>query len=236
MTLALMQQAGINGSFSDRTISIPHQPYHPCILDIESDWSAASYFYGMVALSNEPAALFLEGLTRDSLQGDAVIQHIARHWGIETLFEEGGARIERKAAIKPEKLELDFLAFPDLGQTLIVMCALSGTEAVFSGLQSLSIKETNRLMAMKTEMAKISVHMETDEGQGTCRIMGNQKPDIQNPVFETYEDHRMAMALSMISATKKPVIIREPEVVRKSYPEFWESMKKGGFTCTPYEN
>jgi 3-phosphoshikimate 1-carboxyvinyltransferase len=235
MTWALMQKAGIKGEFSARTINIPHQPYNPCFLDVESDWSAASYFYGMVALSKAPSSLFLPGLKEDSLQGDSVIRHVATHWGIETRFEKDGAWIERKSTIIPKKLELDFLGFPDLGQTLIVMCALSGTEAEFTGLQSLSIKETNRLVAMKSELLKISIHIETDEIKGTCRIAGNQKPVVQNTFFETYEDHRMAMALSLVAVANSPIRIEEPEVVRKSFPGFWASLANCGFETSVSE-
>ncbi|HOY95480.1 MAG TPA: 3-phosphoshikimate 1-carboxyvinyltransferase [Catalimonadaceae bacterium] len=236
MTWALMQQAGIKGEFSNGNIRIPHQQYKPDKLQIESDWSAASYFYGMVALSEKPMPLFLSGLTENSLQGDAVIQQIAREWGIETRFEKEGVWIERISEIKPAKLVLDCLGFPDLGQTLIVMCALSGKEAELSGLQSLAIKETNRLLAMKTELAKISVFIEINESKGICLIPGNQNPQIQNPIFETYEDHRMAMALSMIGATNSNVSIREPGVVRKSFPGFWAAMEKCGFICTLSES
>lgn len=232
MTWSLMQQSGIIGEFSNRSIRIPNQPYFPGNLTIESDWSAASYFYGMVALSEKPTALFLPGLKENSLQGDAIIQHVSQEWGIETRFSKEGAWIERKREIKPKKLILDCLGFPDLGQTLIVMCALSGTEAEFSGLQSLAIKETNRLLAMKTELAKIFVYIDVRESEGTCRIPGNQIPNIQNPIFETYEDHRMAMALSMIGATNSEVSIREPDVVKKSFPRFWAAMENIGFSLT----
>jgi 3-phosphoshikimate 1-carboxyvinyltransferase len=235
MTWALMQQAGIKGEFSNRTIIIPNQQYNPCILDIESDWSAASYFYGMVALSEEHSTLFLPGLKKDSLQGDAIIQHIAVHWGINTRFEKDGAWIERKSATIPKKLEIDCLGFPDLGQTLIVMCSLSGTEAEFSGLQSLAIKETNRLLAMKTELKKISVHIDINESLGTCTIPGDQKPIVQNPIFEIYEDHRMAMALSMVGVKNSPIKIKKPEVVRKSFPGFWASIATCGFECSQNE-
>lgn len=232
MTWALMKQAGIKGEFSNQTIIIPKQQYTTSILEIESDWSAASYFYGMVALSEEPSKFFLPGLKKDSLQGDATIQNIAGHWGVNTHFDKDGAWIERKTAMIPEKLELDCLGCPDLGQTLIVLCALSGAEAKFSGLQSLAIKETNRLLAMKTELEKISVHIDINESLGTCRIPGNQKPQIHNPIFETYEDHRMAMALSMVAIKNSPVRIKEPGVVRKSFPGFWTSLENCGFECS----
>jgi len=233
MTWALLQQAGIKGAFSNGTISIQKQPYKTCTIEIESDWSAASYFYGILALLNEPSKLFLPGLNENSLQGDAIIQVIARNWDIESRFEEGGVWIERKSIMKPYSLELNMLGFPDLGQTLIVMCSLSGTEAYFTGLQSLSIKETNRLKAMKTELAKISLVVETDESSGTCFIPGNQKAVFDNPVFDTYQDHRMAMALSMIAANSS-VIIKEPDVVRKSFPGFWTSIETCGFKCARY--
>jgi 3-phosphoshikimate 1-carboxyvinyltransferase len=228
MTWALMQQAGINGEFSNRTIFIPNQTYNPGVLFVESDWSAASYFYGMVALAEKPSGLFLSGLKKSSLQGDAVIQHFAKNWGIDTRFEENGAWIERKTLTKPDLLKQDFLGCPDLGQTLIVICALSGTESEFSGLQSLAIKETNRLLAIQKELSKISVVIHTDVSKGTCRIPGNQKIHIQNPIFDTYGDHRMAMALSMISSIS-PVRIRNPEVVRKSFPGFWKAISQCGF-------
>jgi len=232
MTWNLMEQCGIQGTFNDQTFTIPAQKYSKSILEVESDWSAASYWFGMGILSKRGCDVFLVGLKMDSLQGDSEIHKIAKLWGLETQFSESGARIQRpQSGLKPEFLELNFQAFPDLAQTIIVICALSGTEAKFTGLQSLAIKETNRLLALKIELAKISIHIEIDEKSGYCFVPGKQTASISEPItFQTYDDHRMAMALSLVSMVlDENIQISEPIVVQKSYPLFWDALKSCNF-------
>jgi len=235
MTWMLMQRCGIQGTFENERFEVVHQPYIKGTISVESDWSAASYWYGMMALAKKDCTLFLSGLRADSLQGDSAVRRIAERWGVGSSFSEQGVLLSKNAKTpNPSILELDFLSFPDLGRTSIVLCALSGTEARFSGLQSLAIKETNRLLAIKTELEKIGIEMAINEREGTCNIPGNQALKIEQPTFNTYEDHRMAMALSLVSmVAQAPIQISEPDVVKKSYPGFWKALAEGGFAvCT----
>lgn len=232
MTWALMKDCGIEGSFNESVISIPPQSYSSTTVHIESDWSAASYWFGLAALAEHGTDLFLAGLKPESLQGDSYINQIGTLWGVSTEFSETGLRLRREPGkFPPTHLELDFNGFPDLAQTVIVLCVLSGTEGKFTGLQSLAIKETNRLLALKTELAKLSLYIQIDETAGLCWFPGKQQINPQAGFsFETYDDHRMAMALSLVSlAIPVPVLMKDPQVVQKSYPDFWRELSACGF-------
>jgi 3-phosphoshikimate 1-carboxyvinyltransferase len=232
MTWDLMKQAGIDGTFKNNLIVIPNQDYVPGILKVESDWSAAGYWFAMAALSPSGSSVFLPGLRKNSIQGDARIGELIHLWGVQKTSTDSGFQIEKEFSFMPSQVSIDFLDIPDLGQTLMVLCPLTGTEARFTGLQSLAIKETNRLLAVKTELRKIGIEMDINEEAGTCYIPGKQEIRIHEPSFETYEDHRMAMALSLVSLARsgEPILIHEPSVVKKSYPGFWEDLKKAGFS------
>ena len=228
MTHQLMAKMGIAIRFEENQITIPAQAFQPSSYTIESDWSAASYWYGIVAMANQ-SDIFLVNLRQDSLQGDSVIQTITENWGVRSTFEKDGVRIEKtERKSPPQKLELNFMDCPDLGQTVIALCAASGTGAFFTGLKSLAIKETNRLRAMKSELQKAGIAIEIDEKKGTCFIASGQTLREPTESFETYDDHRMAMALSLF-ALKFPIRIKHPEVVDKSYPQFWKALQSAGF-------
>jgi 3-phosphoshikimate 1-carboxyvinyltransferase len=231
LTWNLMERLGIKGTFNKSWIYIPNQEFQKISLFIESDWSAAAYWYSFLAVSPIGTALTLNGLFENSFQGDSAIQSIYRNWGVSTKFNSGDVLISKEEDIKPDRcFEYDFCNIPDQGQTLIALCAATGVEARFSGLQSLAIKETNRLLAMQTELKKVGVKIEIDEKKGFCYVPGRQNLIEPNLPFKTYNDHRMAMSLSIFSNFfEKGVSIENPEVVEKSYPDFWIELEKSGY-------
>jgi 3-phosphoshikimate 1-carboxyvinyltransferase len=237
MTLALMQYFGVSHVWEADQIHIPAQAYRPRPFTVESDWSAASYYYAIAALA-ESAEIQLEGLFEDSLQGDAVLVNMMRVFGVETTFQEGGVMIRKLAGVAPPAhFEQDFLACPDLAQTLAVVCGGLGVSAVFSGLETLRIKETDRIKALQQELSKVGVHLHelparmSKKSQRRYFLLDGKAEVSGLPSFDTYEDHRMAMAFAPL-ALQGEIRIKEPEVVEKSYPQFWEDLKSLGFTLT----
>lgn len=230
MTLRMMRYFGAEATWTARgTIQVAPGAYQPRQLAIEADWSAASYWYAMAALSDQ-ADLVLRGLYADSLQGDAVIAEMAAAFGVETLYEAGGVRIRYRGAPPPESLDLNFLDCPDIAQTLAVLCAGRGVPARLRGLATLAIKETDRIVALQRELEKIGVRMRRLPGRDTaCRLRGKAHV-LDRPVFDTYGDHRMAMAFAPL-ALLGPIGIEHPEVVDKSCPDFWVWMEGVGFVC-----
>lgn len=228
MTLAMMGELGIRHEWSGSSIYVAPQPYRPGTLTIEPDWSGASYWYSIAALCDE-ADLKLPYLKKQSLQGDRAIASIMTGFGVETHFSEEGIRLTRKKNTAPES-ELDFIHCPDLAQTVISCCTALGRNAVFTGLESLKIKETDRIAALRNELGKFGARL-TENAQGnrweldTSGVHSPAKP----PLIHTYHDHRMAMALAPLAIRLGPVEIADRDVVAKSYPGFWNDLKKTGF-------
>jgi 3-phosphoshikimate 1-carboxyvinyltransferase len=220
MTLDLMKHFGILWSWHRNRILIPHQVYRPALFRVESDWSAASYWYAFLALA-EQGEIFLAGLKEKSLQGDIRIVRLMRHLGVRTVFERGGVRLFKSRHVK-NSVEFDFTDCPDLAQTVAVVCAAKGIRAKLKGLHTLRHKETDRLQAVCTELNKMGAD---------CQIVGNAwvlNPSRLYRPFDpiaTYRDHRMAMAFAPLSLLF-PIQIEKPEVVRKSYPHFWQELAK----------
>ena len=227
MTLGMLAEAGIQHQWNDATISIAPQTAKPCELVIEPDWSAASYWYAMVALAHE-ADLFLPNLKRDSLQGDAAITDIMTHFGVTSTFQDSGLRIQ-KAQIdhQAEKKLFDFNECPDLAQTVIVCAAAQRRNLSFTGLHTLRIKETDRIAALQNELGKFGVKLVEDGTVYHLRTEELLRPELVT--IETYEDHRMAMAFAPLALLFDNVQINEPNVVDKSYPDFWKHLKQHGF-------
>ncbi len=224
MTLGLMSRFGVSHSWRDSIIEIPPQSYRATTLFVEADWSAASYWYSLVALSKE-ATVTLLGLERNSFQGDHQVTQIMESLGVATEFHDNGLTLT-KTNLQTDKLLWDFSGCPDLGQTILTTCAALGVECEATGLESLRIKETDRIAALQNELAKIGAALE--EQPGIWKLLPASKLDPSTAVtFETYEDHRMAMALAPL-ALKLPITIEDPEVVRKSYPGFWDDLAKAG--------
>ena len=199
MTLTMMRHFGAKIEQKDRMIKVFPKHYHSMDFEIEADWSAASYWYEMAALSEE-CEIRLRGLSRSSLQGDVVIVDWMRQLGVGT-FVEDKTLVLRKIPFEKRSLCFDFSAHPDLYPTMAATCVGLGLEARFLGLDNLHLKESDRVKAMQTELAKLGQH----------------------PVhFCAHDDHRIVMALAPLSMLVGPVRFDHPEVVEKSYPKFWK--------------
>lgn len=217
MTAGLMRQMGFSVAVSEYIIrvepakNIPTQTYQP-----EADWSAAAFWYGILAVATE-GEIVLPNLRPNSLQGDSRVAHIFAELGVKTTFSESGATLTKRAAQLPNSLVINLKSTPDLAQPLAFACAALGIGADFRGLQTLRIKETDRLLALKTELANVGVlaHITTNRLRfEATHIHPPKKP------FATYQDHRMAMSAAIL-APRFALQIENPEVVTKSYPQFW---------------
>ncbi len=226
MTLAMLKQAGIKHQWEANHIHIAKQEFKETALYVEPDWSAASYWYAIAALADE-AELFLPGLTAYSLQGDSVITEIMANFGITSQFKDGGVYLKKEAKEVVRKI-FDMKSCPDLAQTVIVVCAALGHDALFTGLETLKIKETDRVKALQNELAKIGVKL-TEKGQ-VYKLDCSEKHIPEKVFIETYDDHRMAMAFAPLALVIPEVEIEDYQVVEKSYPAFWNDLEKAGFS------
>lgn len=223
MTLALMQHFGVKASFEGNTITIQPQQYNAATFTVESDWSAASYWYSMVALAKE-ADITLLGLREESFQGDRAVVDIMYRLGVYTEFLPEGVRLYKKECER--HLNFDFSDCPDLAQTVVALCAAQGVQLDMTGLESLRIKETDRVQALQIEV--LGMHASLQELSPEVYRLEPGILQKQELSFRTYQDHRMAMAFAPV-ALLHPIRIQEPSVVRKSYPRFWEDLEKVGF-------
>jgi 3-phosphoshikimate 1-carboxyvinyltransferase len=226
LTLELMKRAGIQHEWSGNVIRIPHQEFRDISIKAESDWSAASYWYAIAALS-DVAEIMVEGLTKDSLQGDAAIEKMFASLGVSTSYTSEGALLQR---IPVEVLQFgqDFLETPDMVQTLAVTCVQLGLPFIMTGTQSLRIKETDRITALQKELGKFGARIEYSS-DGTLAWNGKSRVvQTGTPTIHTYQDHRMAMAFTPAVMKCGQMCIEDPGVVAKSYPGFWEELKKLG--------
>ncbi len=225
MTLSLMAHFGIKHQWSENHISISHQNYSGNEYTIESDWSGASYWYSLVALA-ESADLTLLGLRDKSNQGDREIVEIMKHFGVNSTFFDGGVRLTKSSTLSNEVV-IDFKSCPDLAQTVMACAAVKGIHLKMTGLESLKIKETDRIAAMREQLIKFDAQL-IETGKEWTLIPG--RPNNENEIYvETYEDHRMAMAFAPLSLEYK-LKIEEKEVVNKSYPDFWRDLETVGIT------
>lgn len=230
MTLAIMRHYGAEAAWQDgRTICVQPVPYRPAAYCIENDWSAASYWYQMVALSQDAEAeVLLPGLFARSTQGDSRIRDFFVSLGVETLFTHEGVLLRKNGQAPVPHLELDLMDQPDLAQTLVATCAMLGVTFRFTGLQSLKIKETDRIHALRVELAKLGFLVEEAEDRILFWRGGRTEPQ-PVPTIDTYDDHRMAMAMTPCCLRVGPLRINHPEVVSKSYPQFWTDLQQAGF-------
>lgn len=222
MTMRMMEEYGVEVSFTDNIISIEPQEYQPVPYKVESDWSAASYWYEILSLLNE-GGVFLKGLFENSIQGDSKVAELYEQLGVKTSYFDKGVLLSPNGN-KVTNFEYDFTDQPDLAQTFAVTCSLKGIPFVFSGLESLKIKETDRIAALINELAKLGfVIYEPTESQ---LAWDGKRCDPANEIsIKTYDDHRMAMAFAP-AALFLPLEIEEPHVVSKSYPGFWTDFEK----------
>ncbi|PRY51542.1 3-phosphoshikimate 1-carboxyvinyltransferase [Arcticibacter pallidicorallinus] len=226
MTLAMMEEAGICYNWQGSVISIDNQDFKDSQITIEPDWSAASYWYAIAALSKD-SKIILPYLKAKSLQGDSRITQIMEHFGVQSSFTDEGLEIV-KTGDAPRGAFFDLKDCPDLAQTVIVVSAALGHNATFTGLETLKIKETDRIKALQNELAKLGVVLREDGEQYHLECSDLHFPE--HVIIETYEDHRMAMAFAPLALKIQQLEIEEPAVVVKSYPTFWDDLQKAGFT------
>jgi len=230
MTLNLMKYFGIEYTFEGNQISIAPQKYQAKDYKVEADWSAASYYYSLAALSDQ-LDLQLNGVWKDSVQGDSVLATMMEHFGVQSSFNKNGVHLSKTDSISSNDFEWDFIRCPDIAQTLAVVCAGLGVTGVFTGLETLSIKETDRIAAVRNELAKVGVSFSLLPGEGEAYYKVDGKAKVTQPTFPTYEDHRMAMAFAPL-ALLGDIEVEEPGVVVKSYPKFWDDFSKLGIIVT----
>ncbi|MCX2574961.1 3-phosphoshikimate 1-carboxyvinyltransferase [Pedobacter sandarakinus] len=232
MTLDMLAEVGISHSWVNNVITIKPQPFKPATLVVEPDWSAASYWYSIAALADE-AEISLPALKDKSLQGDSQIQKIMKIFGIATTKNETGIEISNLGLHFESNQVLDLKTCPDLAQTIIVIAAALGKNMAFTGLETLKIKETDRIAALQNELAKIGVTLTEDNQVYTLNTDELHFPE--RVKIATYEDHRMAMAFAPLALLIDEVEIEDMQVVEKSYPYFWEDLKKAGFTVEEHQ-
>ena len=241
LTIRLMHRFGVIVFEEGQTFTIPPQQYSPVEnFTVESDWSAASYWYEMIALSkNDHATVTLPGLLPDSLQGDASIVGLFDKLGVSTVFTTEGAVLTKKHHYNTSLripnsehvalCENDFVSMPDIAQTTVVTCVMLNIPFHFTGLQSLKIKETDRLNALKTEFLKFGYPLKI-HNNNSISWSGERCVAEPSPIISTYDDHRMAMAFAPMSlCIENEISIADPEVVSKSYPTYWDDLRKAGF-------
>jgi len=231
MTLSLMKHFGVVANWTGNVIQLPHQTYKPNTYKVESDWSAASYWYSIAALAEE-ASVEILNYQENSFQGDRAIVEIMKPLGVKSTFTADGLLLEKIPA--QDVFEYDFTDSPDLAQTIAVVCAAKGITATFSGLESLRIKETDRIAALQKELAKFGAEViELKKDEVYQVLPGSFK--VNGQTVSTYKDHRMAMAFAPLALLGN-INIENPKVVEKSYPHYWDDLKKAGFEIENINN
>lgn len=225
MTLSMMRQWGVESEFVGNIITIAPQKYAPVDFEVEADWSAASYWYEIAALSSGDVSLC--GVNSISVQGDSEISKYFEYLGITTHFDDGIVELEPSPDLVP-RLNIDLSDQPDLAQTIVVTSCMLGIPFHITGLSTLKIKETDRLEALRTEMLKLGMVL-TIERDSELIWDGSRRPIYEFPVIDTYEDHRMAMAFAPVSIFIPGIVINNIEVVSKSYPDYWRHLQDAGF-------
>lgn len=231
LTLQLMRDFGAQADWiSPCELQVQPHPYQPCSFFVESDWSAASYWYQMVALAPE-AEIELPDLFAHSYQGDSQVAQLFAQLGVETCYESNKVLL-RKSPSCVSHMECSLVNQPDLAQTFVVTCALKGIPFRFTGLQSLKIKETDRIEALITELHKLGYVIRQQDDSILYWDGERCEPHAQNGI-DTYEDHRMAMAFAPAALVLPHIVINNPQVVTKSYPHYWDDLTQAGFSLTP---
>ena len=227
MTLSLLNEIGVETSFIGNTITVKpiNSEVSSHILTVESDWSSASYFYSVIALSPVGTEIKIGSYKKESLQGDSVLARIYRNFGVTTFYEENTIRIVKKEKTQTSNLEFHLSDAPDIAQTIAVTAFGLGVECYMTGLHTLKIKETDRLVALKTELEKLGAEIIITEDSLRVKVADSINNNIS---IATYNDHRMAMAFAPLGL-KTSLRIVNADVVSKSYPQFWEDFKAIGF-------
>ncbi|HYW96101.1 MAG TPA: 3-phosphoshikimate 1-carboxyvinyltransferase [Bacteroidales bacterium] len=228
LTTGLMQRAGIDVHWSENSIYIPRGSYRPGHYFCEPDWSSASYLFEVVSIAKK-TRIFFPDLTGESLQGDSSLPSLFRAFDVEPLFTPEGLLIKCCAG-KTNYFSFDFRENPDLVQTIIPVCVAHEIPFEITGTKTLRIKETDRISALSVELKKFDVELQFDATGDWIAWDGKTRPNWhKNTVIETYKDHRMAMGMAPLSILTQGLIINDPLVVSKSYPGYWNDLKKAGF-------
>jgi len=227
MTLALLSEIGVNTSFENNIITVKSSEVEMVSksITVESDWSSASYWYSIIALSEVGTQITLSSYKINSLQGDSALGEIYKNFGVETVFNSNEITIHKVENFKLKTLNLKLNNAPDIAQTIAVTCFGLGIGCDLFGLHTLKIKETDRLEALKTELTKLGADILVTNDSLHLKSSATIK---ENVSIATYQDHRMAMAFAPL-AIKIPLIIQDAEVVSKSYPDFWKDLEAVGF-------
>jgi 3-phosphoshikimate 1-carboxyvinyltransferase len=233
MTIQLLNYFDVVTSKERNKIIIPESRIRGKDFIVEADWSAASFWYEAAALAEE-VDLTLEGLRKDSLQGDAILADIFQNFGVKSEFVNSGVRLT-KVKKKLDGFFFDFSDYPDIAPAVITTCAALGLRGRFEGLKSLRIKETNRLRALENEFRKLGLDLKPDSPSDLIPMIEFSNPQFKSNndlKIETYGDHRMAMTFAPLSVKLGNIKIENPDVVSKSYPQFWENLASLGFELT----
>jgi len=225
MTLSLLNQLGIETNFEGNVIKVlPKKSVEKQTVVVESDWSSASYFYSIAALAEIGSEISLSAYKKESLQGDSCLAEIYQHFGVETIFGDNFITLKKVKETKKATLEIDLKNAPDIAQTIVVTCFAENIACNLSGLHTLKIKETDRLVALNDELTNLGATISVTDKSLHLEISSTINPNI---AIKTYNDHRMAMAFAPL-AFKVPIKILDAEVVTKSYQKFWEDMQQIG--------
>lgn len=228
MTLALLNEIGVETSFEENIIKVNNSSeIKSQILTVESDWSSVSYWYSIIALSEIGTKIKLSSYKQNSLQGDSALTEIYEKFGVETIFNvDNSITLYKKVNPNVKHISQNLNNCPDIAQTIVVTCFALEIECDLYGLHTLKIKETDRLEALKAELVKLGANVEITNDSLHLKASGKIE---ENGSVKTYQDHRMAMAFAPL-ALRVPLCIEDAEVVSKSYPDFWNDLKKVGFT------
>ncbi|MCB0449539.1 MAG: 3-phosphoshikimate 1-carboxyvinyltransferase [Confluentibacter sp.] len=237
MTLSLLEEIGVETSFIENAITVKpnNKTLKTNTLTVESDWSSASYYFSMVALSDAGTEITLSSYKENSLQGDSALVEIYKHFGVETTFENHSIILKKSQSVNQKSLNVNLQSSPDIAQTIAVTCFALGIACDLTGLHTLKIKETDRLVALKTEIEKLGGSVDITDKSLHLKPntlfqpgAGSLASGCPNEAIATYNDHRMAMAFAPL-ALKTPIVIEDAEVVSKSYPTFWSDLERIGF-------
>jgi 3-phosphoshikimate 1-carboxyvinyltransferase len=230
MTLAIMREFGIQCTKTSHQINIPQQEYTATKYTIENDWSSATFFYSMAMIADE-AEITINGLLQKSFQGDSMIQHIAKQFGVETIYDDHNLIIRKNHTTPISTSEvINLISHPDLAVPFIVACAIKYPSIQLTGIQHLELKESKRITALQNELKKINRALIYSDGILTCQKIAetNQSNEIE---FNTYNDHRIAMALSMLALADYTITLDNATCVEKSFPFFFTQLQQVGIKC-----
>ena len=226
MTCSLLQKVGVQAKFEGQTIQVfPQDKIATKTVEVESDWSSASYHFSMAALADN-AQISIKNYVSDSLQGDSVLVEIYTQMGVSSSFDGNTLHLKNNGTVQP-RITLDLVKAPDIAQTIAVTCFGLGISCDLTGLHTLKIKETDRLVALDTELSKLGADIRvTNE---SLHLAARKNPINEGVAIDTYHDHRMAMAFAPLGI-KVPISINDADVVSKSYPTFWDDLRSLGFS------